>query len=97
MTPVHALDAAVQEATFALAKPGSLPKWMEITALGRNMTPIAQVAVAAAYPFIAAAVEAQTREAIAAEIRDEQVEQVDARLHKICAQCTNCQTCVLAQ
>jgi hypothetical protein len=48
-------DTAVQEATFALARPGSLPKWLEIPALGRDMKPIAEIAVAAAYPIIAAA------------------------------------------
>jgi hypothetical protein len=47
--------AAVQAATFALAKPGSLPEWLSIPALGRNMTPLAEIAVAAAAPLIARA------------------------------------------
>jgi N-formylglutamate amidohydrolase len=56
--------AAVQAATFALAKPGSLPAWLSIPALGRDMTPIAEIAVAAAAPLIARA----TADAIADKI-----------------------------
>ena len=86
MTKDSVPDAAIEKATFALATPGALPKWMEITALGRSMTPIARVAVEAAYPFIAEAVEARTREAIAMAITeislDYMWETADGRLQK---------------
>jgi hypothetical protein len=58
--------AAVQAATFALARPGSLPAWLSISALGRNMMPIAEIAVAAAAPLIARA----TADAIADKIKE---------------------------
>jgi len=56
--------AAVEAAAFALAKPGSLPDWLSISALGRDMTPLAEIAVAADAPLIARA----TADAIADKI-----------------------------
>jgi len=55
---------AVRAAAVALARPGSLPEWLSIPALGRDMTPIAEIAVAAAAPLIARA----TADAIADKI-----------------------------
>lgn len=58
-------DEAVQAATFALARPGALPDWALPCALGRDMTPIAELAVEAAWPIIAAAVRAEIESDVA--------------------------------
>jgi hypothetical protein len=64
------LEAAVRKAAVTLANNSVLPTWMQLPALGRDMTPIAEIAVGAAYPLIAAAVEARTADAIADKIAE---------------------------
>jgi hypothetical protein len=96
-------DIAVQEATFALARPGSLPKWLEIPALGRDMTPIAEIAVAAAYPIIAASVALSAEAPVDAPEPPAPIgtaaaqRRVEALCRKACEQCSACETCVLVE
>jgi hypothetical protein len=71
-------DALIRAGTLALVSVTRLPEWMQVPALGRHMTPVAELVVDALLPLLAEALsrarqqgKREGREEVAEAIRDD--------------------------